>query len=89
MWWEVYSDGHDGESLEKLRLSGDCFPVIFSVELLNSCSEVYLVPEAATLLINGGVDFVGEMTHAHRTQAQMELMKIQAAFEDGFARIAK
>ena len=50
--------------------------------------EVFVIPEAATLLINGGVAFAGRSAE-EMVLLQSKLMGLQIAFEDAFAEIAR
>ena len=50
--------------------------------------DVYLVPEAATLLINGGASFA-DADSKRRIVLQTQLMKVQMHLEESFHQIAK
>jgi predicted ATPase len=56
--------------------------------LLTAGFNVYCVPEAATLLVNGGLTWT-DMTEDKATLYQLALLRTQIALEDAFLDIAK
>ena len=61
---------------------------MLQTKLLSAGFNVYCVPEAATLLVNGGLTWT-EMTEDKATLYQLALLRTQIALEDAFLDIAK
>jgi len=61
---------------------------MLQTKLLSAGFNVYCVPEAATMLVNGGLTWT-EMTEDKATLYQLALLRTQIALEDAFVDIAR